>query len=423
MYFRQQQQQHILLCLGLVLVTLLSIATTPTDATYQAPYVVTMSDGLAGLAMFGFQKNGYFDFNYQLHDNEVSNGTLLLVCTWDEYNNLDDDSYCHNIEHTLRYTVSYAFYQPDGKELSYEYLAFPITFLIFAIIWLVLTLLWCVNWVMNRKQNVRLHKLITLFPFSKLAMVTYFCGFYFYLQNYGAVGLGVYVFFWLFYIIFRIVAVVVLLTIATGWGILPGRYNNLYKSLCVIVLLLVIAIVLGAIFGRFFAFLQYIIYIPILIIIFIKSDQNIRIIRATLLDAQTSSQMQPIDQQQQQQQHAPNGAFSIEENEQQHQAPLPPPQSADNSVQPNSVEQARDKDKALKLSQLEKKLRMFTAFKWIMLGYLVSEIVIEFLKAAIYFVWLWTFLDLLIDLTIFVCIGLTFRLRKEKLYYEFVDEE
>ncbi|EFA80300.1 hypothetical protein PPL_07130 [Heterostelium album PN500] len=451
------------------------------DAIYQSPYTFSSKNGLTTIDSFGFLQGGYFDFNYKIVDGDFfENTTQLLVCTDHQYNDLESSTYClvqptcyqvfqftnssgtisYKIDRKfgdyftfligqcsptnqrITYKISYAFYNPGGNHLSYQYIPLPYIYMIFTGVWVILTILWCINWYLNRKQNIKLHKVISLLPFSKLAVVAYYCGYWTYLQTYGAVGIVVIIFFWLFYIVFRVIACVVLLTIATGWGICSGRYEHLKKPLALIIILLGVTIALGAILQGFFNFLQFIVYIPVLCIIFIKTDFNINLIRASILELHSNTQMQPIagSQQQQQQQQQQEAEVTLKHEVLDPPTVQQPPNnnsdsSNDNSSNNNnnsnvatgapesSVVQVRDQDNALKLSQLQSKLMMFTAFKWIMLAYLSSVIVIQFLASAFQLVWIFELLSLLIDVALFVCIGLTFRLRKEKMYYEFMDEE
>ncbi|EGG18193.1 hypothetical protein DFA_03680 [Cavenderia fasciculata] len=407
------------------------------DAIYQEPYSFKGKYNVNDIGSFGFLSGGYFDVNIQVENpSDSSPPPIFMACTQQEYND-KFDNYCtlkpnctftqqlnsssnSSISHikgsikdtdyyffvitqcdaTYYYTVSYAFYNPGGNHLSYQFIPLPIILMVFTGIWVLLTALWSINWIQNRNQNVKLHKVITLYPFSKLSMIVYSLGYWRYLQSYGAVGIGVLIFYWIFYIIFKVISCVVLLFIATGWGICKGRFEHLRKALYIIIILLTATLALGAFLGGFFT-----------------SDANVRLLRAQIAEAQNNNAKSvSVDQ----------SSSDAHEHEMQTIPPNPTlekdpeaPSQDINTAKPNST---RDDDKALNLSLLNDKLHMFVAFKWIMLVYLTCVIVIQFLSAAFPFGWVFEFFMLLVETVMFICIGVTFRLRKQKKYYEFVDE-
>ncbi|GAM26232.1 hypothetical protein SAMD00019534_094070 [Acytostelium subglobosum LB1] len=488
----------------------IALAPQSTLATYTAPHSFVLSEGVETLGQFGFLANGHFDLSYSIIDgNYVANTSKLLICTNQEYNNIASNTYCKEwtrsmkcaINYTLEsssgyisntiarrsfytfliaqctgqaltYRVSYAFYQADGNQLSYESIPLPVTYVVFTSFWVVLCLAWGINWILFRKQRIKLHRVITTYPITKLAVVSFFCGYWYYLRSHGAVGLATTIFYWIFYAVNKTISCVLLLVISTGWGICACKFEHLKRSLYIVVGLLAVTICLGALFGGFFNYLQFIVYIPILGIIFIKTDNNILSIKTSIqeLEQSTSSssllvmaagdgstspvsspaspQSPPSQPEQQQQQqrtgHETNNFERLSvngdsddndndndkdnednqiERDRAKQQEQQQPQEQHTSDSSSRISNLRDEDKALRLSQYNQKIAMFFAFKWIMLTYLSLFIIIDFLKAAYPIIWVWDFLGLTIDVFLFVCIGFTFRLRAARLYYEFKDEE
>lgn len=132
--------------------------------------------------------------------------------------------------------TQYTFLNPGNEQLSSGDIPNPKLYIVVTIIWFVLTILWCFNWIKNRKVNVLnflflirifikwkqkswLHRVISLYPITKILQTLVFAIYWGLLSQYGMVNLATVVFYYLFYVLFRVIFYLVLLFIASGWGI------------------------------------------------------------------------------------------------------------------------------------------------------------------------------------------------------------
>jgi len=428
-------------------------------ADYQSPFDFKTDEEAILFGKFGFYEGGTFNFNIDLTKNidkdyytpENLNQTIieLLICkdkqfsdAFDDYCSLrptciyqtlvsnegftqfsgeiEQDGYyyflitkCSPNIYPLTYQVSYTTYNPTNNHLSAELIPLPHMFSLFTAIWAVLTILWSLNWIMNRKQNVKLHKVITLFPFSKLFDVIYSLGYYQYYKVHGATSVAVVILYWVFYIFFKIVSCVVLLFIASGWGICKGRYKSLITPLIVIIVLLGVTLALGSFFGGFYTIISFVVYIPVLCMIFFKTDANIRKIKVEIEEEKEKRTNRSETQNESQ--------FSIDDVEQTNSNNN---NNNNNSDETNNNKKNEISDQTPEVARKNQILNMFTMFKWIMIGFLILVIIIQFLSVAFPMGWVFQFMMMIVEVALFICIGLTFRLRKQQKdsYYELDDE-
>ncbi|KAF2078316.1 hypothetical protein CYY_000408 [Polysphondylium violaceum] len=456
----------------LLLLVIVFVAAVKAD--YQSPFSFKTDEEAILFGQFGFYEGGRFSVNVDLSSNvdrneyytpENLNRTIIevLVCKDRQFSDAFDD-YCalrptciyqqplsnegysqYSVEieqdgyyyflltkcsqsiFPLTYRVSYTTYNPGDNHLSAELIPLPHTFMLFTAIWGVLSILWSVNWIMHRRQNVKLHKIITLFPFSKLCDVIYSLGYYQYYRSHGATSVAVVILYWVFYIIFKIISLIVLLFISSGWGICPGRYKSLITPLVIIIVLLGVTLALGSFFGGYYIVISFIVYIPVLCMIFFKADVNIKKIRLEIeeerekrINSQTTTTTSTTTEN--------ANAFSIDEESNQsnsHETQV----NTNNNNNNNNNNDDKDKkneisDQTPEIARKNQILNMFVIFKWIMIGFIILVIVIQFLSVAFPMGWVFQFMMMLVEVALFICIGLTFRLRKQvkDSYYEFIDE-
>jgi hypothetical protein len=91
--------------------------------------------------------------------------------------------------------IEYTFLNPGGEQLSSGDIPLPRLFFVIAGLWLLLNVLWCWNWIKNRSQKSYLHRIISLYPFTKLLEVVMSGIYWILLSKNGQVNVATIVFF------------------------------------------------------------------------------------------------------------------------------------------------------------------------------------------------------------------------------------
>eukprot|EP01132_Coremiostelium_polycephalum_P009381 gene9381-11523_t len=237
-------------------------------ADYKEPFSFTSKDSVILFAQFGMLKNGYYDITVNLESiptfGDANNtGVQMLTCIDDEfYRNSYFNHYCDNLPScSFSNNLSLGINQFSEKARFTGFYYFLIT--------------QCSRQKLSYQVEYALYN-----PGGNHL-------------SYEKIPLPI------LYMVF--VGIWAVLTF--GWGICPGRYRHLRKPLALIVSVLIITLVLGAVFGKYFTILSFVVYIPVLCIIFIKCDSNIRLIRNSIAkEVSISQQVQNQEQQQSQQQ-------------------------------------------------------------------------------------------------------------------------
>ena len=59
--------------------------------------------------------------------------------------------------------VNFSFFNPDGQQLSSEFVPLPTIYLLFLLFWVILLVMWVTNWILHRR--VKFFILFILLPF------------------------------------------------------------------------------------------------------------------------------------------------------------------------------------------------------------------------------------------------------------------
>jgi len=272
------------------------------------------------------------------------------------------DSYNANVHYTLL--------NPGGEQLSSDEIPFPSLYIVLIVVWVLLTGMWSLNWIINRTQRIKLHRVISFFPFAKFA----YCGaavFYWKTLSISGVqtvtSLAVY---GALYILFELSFYSILLVISSGWGITRDDLKQDKWIMLVVIFILAVCLSLSFAFGRYAYITLLVMYVVILAMIFRYANRNILGLR----DRDSLDSTEP---------GVPHRSTSAE------------------------------------------KLKMYSYFKLIMFGYLFLNILITLVDMVFlqYYKWIYNMLLELLQVTMFICIGWTFRLRSVNLYYRLDGEE
>lgn len=287
---------------------------------------------------------------------------------------------CQGIgESSYDYTVKfdYVLLNPKGEQLSTVDIPFPSLFIVLLACWFVMTSVWCFNWIQNRHQKIKLHRVISLFPIFKLAYCAASVYYWKILSKVGIETTGTVVIYGIFHISFEVVFYCVLLIIASGWGINKDELGRDRYYITAVAFGLTLALVASFVLQGYFTLLIMIIYIIIIVAVFKNANRNI------------------------------NDLFS----------------ESSSSVSPSVGDPENIHVRSRNTNQ--EKYQMFRAFKIIMLTYLCAITVIVLLTVVFlsFYPWIYQMLTELLHLMMFVCIGWTFRLRNVNLYYRISDDE
>ncbi|KYQ90675.1 hypothetical protein DLAC_09311 [Tieghemostelium lacteum] len=324
----------------------------------------------------------------------------------------------------MKFNVEYSFTNPTNNHLSYELMPLPIILMVFVAIWSILIIYWISNWVLNRTQHIKLHKVITLYPISKLIDVIYSLGYYQYIKTHGSTNVATLIMYWVIFIIFRIISIVVLLLISCGWSILPVSISKSFQNIIYIcIVALAITLGIGSFLGGYYNILSFIIYIPILIIIFIKTDKSIHLIQISISSSIQKQIQQQIQQQEQQQQQVGEGDDDQQQVELGDEQPREQVQQQQPPQHPIPLSSVNSEIDRIPLEKRYSILYMYIAFKWIMLIFLGFTIILQFMAIVFTYTWAFDFFTYVIEVSLFLCLALTFRLRKEKKQSYFLFDE
>jgi len=364
---------------------------------------------------FGFLKGGSVDF--QISAEPVSASLWFLMCSNDDYNHhfkryteipcseVDEQfcevsvpftgttplNYTNSVGSSGEYffilancngsipgitytaTVEYTVLNPNGEQLSSDAIPFPSLYIVLIVVWVLLTGLWSLNWIVNRTQKIKLHRVISLFPFTKFA----FCGaavYYWkslsYTGEQTVASLSVY---GALYILFELAFYSILLIISSGWGITRDELQQDKSIILVVVFILAICLSLSFAFRGYLSVTLLVMYVVILAMIF-------RYVNRNLLALRDRNSVESTD-----------------------------------STEPGVTHRNTSAEK----------LKMFTYFKIIMFGYLFLNMLITLIAMVFlqYYQWIYKMLLELLQVTMFICVGWTLRLRSVNLYYRLSGEE
>lgn len=189
---------------------------------------------------------------------------------------------CYNYSTIPEYTASvkYELVNPGGEQLSSEEIPYPAMYIVLIVVWILITSIWMMNWIVNRTQHVKLHKVISLLPLFK----TFFCAAALYywkmLSSSGTETKALISIYGSFYIFFELSFYLILLIISSGWGITRDHFHARDKwVLSAIAIVLSASLILSFIFRGYFSVLMLVMYVIIIVIIFRYTNSNIIALR------------------------------------------------------------------------------------------------------------------------------------------------
>lgn len=374
--------------------------------------VRNINDEFLLLQSFGFLKGGYIDINHINIDTTPTNDSLwFLMCTQAEFKGhfrkAVDFPTCESIAEefceisvnftgslTGRYEIEkgafyylifaqcgpgyynadldYVLMNPGGEHLSTDSIPFPVLYMILLASWFLLSAAWCFNWITNRRQKIKLHRAISLFPFVKFLFC---CAAVYYWKSLSSNGIetsamvGVYQ---TFNVLFEVIFYSILLLIASGWGISRDNIGQDKFVISFVAIGLALALIASYFLQRYFSLLIMICYVIIIVTIFKNTNRNMFLIQA---------------------------------------------QSQDEENDGGQGHQRRN--------TTAEKFKMFKTFKAIMLAYLAAIMAILLIMVLFLenFPWIYNMLNEVLQLVMFVCIGWTFRLRDINIYYRIPDQD
>jgi len=271
-------------------------------------------------------------------------------------------------KNTLNLQFDMVLKNPNGEQLGFGYIPLPALYTVQLVLWIIAFGAWCFNWIKYRTQNNKLHRIITLFPSTKLIFCVSAVLYWNTFATEGQSTLGILIFFIVMLIGYIAVMYALLLIIASGWGICRSHLSNDKFAIAGIVVGLIVTQTAGLWLKGFFNLLNFIIYIITIVMIF-------RYINRNLIDLASGNA----------------NLSDSEENE--------------------ATRPVRDTTR--------EKERMFKSFKVIMLGYIVLMMVILIVQMLFMYNYPWVtyMLTELLEIMLFICIGWTFRLQNVNIYY------
>jgi len=255
--------------------------------------------------------------------------------------------------------VHLLFVNPGGEQLSSEYIPLPLIFIILCGVWVLFTFLWCVNWIYHRSHGVLLHRVITAFPVSKIIWTGFAIYYWKGLSIQGWQPTIVIVIYYGVFIVSRAIFYGVLLVIARGWGITRDHLGRYKWFVLVTMIAVAICFGLGIVLSGYFLLISFVVYIMLLVLVFRSVNVNLR---------ELSVQLANPD-------HDPS---------------------------------------------CDSRYRLYRLFKIIMLAYVTLILCVVMLDILFLqdLMWITILLEESLDVGLFVCIGLKFRLRRINIYYK-----
>jgi len=249
---------------------------------------------------------------------------------------------------------------------------YPSLFIILSFIWGFTILVWCFNWIRFRSQPSRLNRLMTVLPIIKFI----YCGIgilYWKTESViGEVPNNIEYTFIFFIILEEAIFFLILMTIASGWGVSKDHFGSEKFIILGIIVALMGTRILGYFIHQLFFLLSFLAGLIIVVLIFRFVNLNLRALQ-----------------------------LQMREN--------PTPITNDGTLRNPMAE----KNKKLK------------AFKVIMLAF-IAFLMIIFLFQLLFlreYPWSTDMLRELLDLMVFICVSFTFRLQDFTVYYILEEDE
>jgi len=260
---------------------------------------------------------------------------------------------------------------PGGDHLDFGEIPFPAMYMVLTAMWGVLTALWCYNWIINRTQKVKLHRVISIFPLGKLAYCVIAYAYWKLRQTEGMSNLETTLAYGFAYIGFKTIFYTILLFIASGWGTVKDGFGTDKYFIGTVAIFLTGTLLAGFLLHGLFLLMSFVLYIVIIVMVF-------RWVARSLLELEVEIRNNPHEYE--------------DPNDPRHQA---------------NTNSARSKEV------------MFRRFKIIMLAYIGVIMIIVLMEILFLMIYEWVseMLSELLEMLMFVCIGYTFRLRRANIYY------
>jgi len=184
-------------------------------------------------------------------------------------------------------TLHMVFLNPGQDHLSYGYMPYPSLFIILSFIWGFTILVWCFNWIRFRSQPSRLNRLMTVLPIIKFI----YCGIgilYWKTESViGEVPNNIEYTFIFFIILEEAIFFLILMTIASGWGVSKDHFGSEKFIILGIIVALMGTRILGYFIHQLFFLLSFLAGLIIVVLIFRFVNLNLRALQLQMRENPT----------------------------------------------------------------------------------------------------------------------------------------
>jgi len=275
--------------------------------------------------------------------------------------------------------LSYTFLNPGGEQLSLGLIPLPKLYIAFIVLWSIVSIVWCFNWLYYRQQNVKLHKFISVIPFTSIMRSAFSFVLFRTFSVYGYLSYTLFVLFVVALVVWHFTFYATLMLIAKGWCTVNDKLPT-----TTYLLIFMIAAAEGLVF-----FVEYF-YVAVLLLSFVIDIVIFVIVfRST---AQSVDQLKRI-----------NSTTEVA----------------------NTNETGTQTDHQVHIR--ERKILMLRYFLWLTLAYIfLSFVVGAIFKLIVDFTTIYNWLNFLyyeiLDIIFFICVAIAFRLRSHNLYFLLSDD-
>jgi len=171
---------------------------------------------------------------------------------------------------------------PDGEHLGYGFIPLPIIYMLLLSVWVVGTSMWCFNWIKHRTQTIRLNSALSIYPVTKIVFAAIAILYWKTISLQGEAPYSYLLTYGFLYISAEAVFYLVLMLVATGWGLLKDNLGMDKYLITGVIVTLIGTRLLGFLLHGLFFLLSYIIYIVIVVIVFRYINKNVQDLQVEL---------------------------------------------------------------------------------------------------------------------------------------------
>eukprot|EP00029_Vermamoeba_vermiformis_P006041 TRINITY_DN2266_c0_g1_i1.p1 TRINITY_DN2266_c0_g1~~TRINITY_DN2266_c0_g1_i1.p1 ORF type:complete len:430 (-),score=33.43 TRINITY_DN2266_c0_g1_i1:71-1360(-) len=181
---------------------------------------------------------------------------------------------CDGVYASLYFEV--LFMNPDGEQLSTEFLPLPYLYMVAGGLWLVGTIFWLSNWMIYKRRTVPLHKTITVFPLTKLIWCGIAVLYWKTLSIEGTTSDGILAGYYVVLCVSKIVFYGCLLLISYGWCITQPALGRQKFIIPLATLAVAGSLLLGSLLNGYFLLISFVMYVLVLVLVFRGTNRNVR---------------------------------------------------------------------------------------------------------------------------------------------------